>query len=167
MYKRQVNNIRVIDTLHRHIGGDNHNIKIIDLAEFCFFGLSSTGHTGEQIIHTEIILEGNSGQGLVFTFDFDLFFGLDRLMQAITVAAAEHQAAGELIDDDDLIILDHIVAVAFKNELGFERLIDIVRGFCILRIIEVFDPQSLFYFSHAFFSAVSYTHLDVYKRQSL
>ena len=33
---------------------------------------------------------------------FTPFLGLDGLVQALVVAAAEHQAAGELIHDDDL-----------------------------------------------------------------
>ena len=34
--------------------------------------------------------------------DGDALLGLDGLMQALVVAAAEHQAAGELVHDDDL-----------------------------------------------------------------
>ena len=34
--------------------------------------------------------------------DLDVLLGLDGLMQTVAVAAAEHQTAGELVDDDDL-----------------------------------------------------------------
>ncbi len=30
-----------------------------------------------------------------------MLLGLDGLMQTVAVAAAEHQSAGELVDDDD------------------------------------------------------------------
>ena len=43
--------------------------------------------------------------------DLDVLLGLDGLMQTLGVAAAEHQTAGELVDDDDLAVLDHIVHV--------------------------------------------------------
>ncbi len=36
------------------------------------------------------------------------FLGLDGLVQALVVAAAVHQAAGELIHNDDLAVLHHI-----------------------------------------------------------
>ena len=47
------------------------------------------------------------GEGLVLALDFDVFLGFDGLMEPIAPAAAGHQAAGELIDDDDLAFLHH------------------------------------------------------------
>ena len=48
----------------------------------------------------------------------DALLGLDGLMQALVIAAAEHQAAGKLVHDDDLTVLDHIVHVPLHDAPG-------------------------------------------------
>ena len=47
-----------------------------------------------------------------------VFLGLERLVQAFRVAAARHHAAGELVDDDDLAVLDDVVLVALEQLVG-------------------------------------------------
>ncbi len=39
-------------------------------------------------------------------------------MQTVAPAAAGHQAAGELVDDDDLAVLDDVVLVALEEHVG-------------------------------------------------
>ncbi len=71
-------------------------------------------------------MQGDGGQGLAFPLDGDSFLGLDGLVQAVGIAAAEHQAAGEFIDDDDLALFDHVVPVLFHQHVGPEGLVDVV-----------------------------------------
>ena len=52
--------------------------------------------------------------------DVHVLLGLDGLMQALGVPAAEHQTAGELIDDDDLAVLDDVVDVALHDAVGLD-----------------------------------------------
>ena len=53
------------------------------------------------------------------------FLGLDGLMQTLAVAASLHQAAGELVDDNHLAIAHHVIAVAFEQHLGLDRLLQV------------------------------------------
>jgi hypothetical protein len=46
------------------------------------------------------------------------FLGFKRLVLAFGVAPARHHAAGELVDDDDFIVLDDVVAVALEQLVG-------------------------------------------------
>ena len=39
-------------------------------------------------------------------------------MQALVIAAAVHQAAGEFVDNDDLAVLDDIVDIALHDAAG-------------------------------------------------
>ena len=48
-------------------------------------------------------------------------------MQALGVAPARHHAAGELVDDDDLAVLDDVVDVAREQLVGAQRLRDVVQ----------------------------------------
>ncbi len=75
---------------HGHVGRNGQNIHAINLAEFFFLGFGGTSHTGQFLIHAEIILKGDRSQGLGFFFDFNPFLGLYGLMQAVTVAPAKH-----------------------------------------------------------------------------
>ena len=49
-------------------------------------------------------------------------------MQAVGVAPALHHAAGELVDDDDLAVLDDVVDVAREQLVGAQRLVDVVHA---------------------------------------
>ena len=62
-------------------------------------------------------------------------------MQTLRVAAAEHETAGELIDDDYLAVLDDIVNVALHYAMRLERLIYMVRECGILDIGAVFKVE--------------------------
>ena len=48
----------------------------------------------------------------------DAFLGFDGLVEAVGPAAAGHQAAGELVDDDDFAVFDHVFDVALVERSG-------------------------------------------------
>ena len=54
------------------------------------------------------------------------FLGLDRLVKTVVIAAAEHETSGELIDNDDLAVLDHIVDVEMHDAVSLNGLIYVV-----------------------------------------
>ena len=66
--------------------------------------------------------------------DLDALLRLDGLMQTLVVAAAEHQTAGELIDNDDLAVTDNIVHIALHDAARLDGLIDIVLERGVLRV---------------------------------
>src|SRR5205823_12271626 len=74
--------------------------------------------------------------------DLDPFLGLGGLVESLGPAAAWHLPAGELVDDDDLAILDDVVAVAAVEGVGPERLLE-VAGEARIRVVEVFDAEKL------------------------
>ena len=54
-----IDQVRHIFTDHRTVGRHNHGIQLIDRAEFKGFGIGCTGHPGQLLVQTEIVLEGN------------------------------------------------------------------------------------------------------------
>ena len=50
------------------------------------------------------------------------FLGLDRLVQAVAIAPARHQAAGELVDDHHLAVLHDVLDVLLVQRVGPEQL---------------------------------------------
>ena len=61
-----------------------------------------------------------------------------RLVQAFRIAPARHHAAGELVDDDDLVVADDVVLVALEQLVGAQRLIDVVDDGDVLDVVERF-----------------------------
>ena len=52
------------------------------------------------------------------------------------VAPALHHAAGELVDDDHLVVLDDVVAVALEQRVGAERLLHVMHDGDVLDVVE-------------------------------
>ena len=117
----------IIDALDRHIGGNVADIELVDVHEFGRFGQRRAGHAGQLAVEAEIILEGDRGQGDVFGLDRDLLLGFQRLVQAVGIAAAFHHAAGEFVDDDDLVVLDDVILVALEQLVRLQRLVDVMQ----------------------------------------
>ena len=86
-------------------------------------GRGGAGHAGELVIEAEIVLEGDRGERLVLRLDGHVLLGFERLMQAFGIAPAGHHAAGELVDDDDLVVLDDVILVALEQLVGAQGLV--------------------------------------------
>ena len=125
-----VDDVRVFLADHRPVGGNHDHVEVVDLLEFRRFGFRRTGHAGQLLVHAEIVLEGDGGERLVLALDLDAFLGFDGLVQAVGPAAAGHQAAGELVDDDHfgafVAIPHHVIAVALVEHVGAQGLLHVV-----------------------------------------
>jgi len=75
-------------------------------------------HPGELLVAKEEVLDGHPRRGDGFQGDFELLLGLDRLVQAVLPLAAGHHTAGELIDDDDLVVVDDVFLIAEVGDLA-------------------------------------------------
>ena len=86
--------------------------------------LSGTGHARKLFVQPKIILQRDGRERLVFLFNLDALFGLDCLVQTIGPAPAFHQAAGEIVDDDDFAVLDHILMIQSVERVRLQCLLD-------------------------------------------
>ena len=75
----------------------------------------------EMINRYRTVLECDGRQRLALSLDLHVLLRLDCLVQTITVASARHDTSGKFIDDQDLIILDHIVLVAVHRIMRAQR----------------------------------------------
>ena len=139
-----VDDVLILDADHRPVGRDHGDFELVDLLELRGFRLRRTGHAGELLVHAEVILEGDGGERLVLALDLDAFLGFDGLVQTVAPAAAGHQAAGELVDDDDLAVLHHVILVLLEDDVGLEGLLDVVVPLDVLRLVHVADAEQPF-----------------------
>ena len=110
---------------HRPVGRDRDHVEAVDLVELLLLGHRRTGHAGQLLVQPEVVLEGDRGEGHRLALDAQALLGLDRLVEALRPAASGHLAAGELVDDDDLAVLDDVVAVALVERVRLERLLEV------------------------------------------
>ena len=157
-----VDDIRVIYSDHRLVCRNNHHVQIVYLFKFSGFCIGCPRHTCKFIIHSEIILKSNRGEGLVFVFYFYIFFSLKRLVQTLAVSTARHQTAGKFIDNYNSTVLYNIINIPFEKSMCFQRLIDVVEKFDIFRIKQVVHLQNIFSFCHPFLCQNSGTCFLVY-----
>ena len=133
----------VVHPGERHVGRDHHHVQIIDPRELFRLGVRGSGHAGKFGVHAEVVLDGDGGQRLVLLLDLDLLLGLHRLVQPVAPAASGHQAAGKLVHDDDLVILQHVVHIPLVQGVGPQTLLNVVHEVDVGRLVEVLDPEEL------------------------
>ena len=80
---RAVNDVGMLFANQIAISRNDHDIEVINLAEFRSFRFRSTGHARQFLVHAEIILKGDGGEGLIFALDFHAFLGFHGLVQPV------------------------------------------------------------------------------------
>ena len=136
-----VYDVRPILPDYRFVGRDFNDIQFVNGGKFLRFRHSGTGHAGELLVQAEIVLEGNGRQRFVFLLDVHMLFGFNGLMKTFGVSAAEHQAAGELVHDDDFTVFDDIVDIPLHDAVRPHRLVDVVAQRSVLHIRQVFQSE--------------------------
>ena len=127
---------------HRPIGGNRHDFELVDLVELLRLGHRRAGHAGELVVQAEVVLEGDRGEGHRLALDAEAFLRLDGLVESLAPASTGHLATRELVDDDDLAVLDDVVAVPLVESMGPERLLE-VAGQAGVGIEQVVDSEEL------------------------
>ena len=102
---------------HRQMRRRHQHFQPINLLELEGFRVGSAGHPGQFLIQTEIVLEGNRGQGLVFSLNRHSLLGFNGLMQPIRPAPSRHGAPGELIHDDNFVFANDVFHIAVKQSM--------------------------------------------------
>ena len=104
--------------------------------EFRRLGVRRTGHAGELGIQAEVILEGDRGEGLVLGLDGHTLLGLDRLVQPLGPAAARQGAAGELVDDDHLLVAHDVLDIAAVDGVRTQGSVEVMHQHDVLGVIQ-------------------------------
>ena len=133
----------MVDAHHRLVGRDRHDVQVVGAGQLGRLGLGRAGHAGELVVEAEVVLQGDRGEGLVLLVDLHALLGLDRLVQALGPAPALEDAAGELVDDLDLAVLDDVVLVALEELLGLQRGLQLVDEVGRHLVVHVLDAERL------------------------
>ena len=151
-----VNQVFVVDTGYRLVGRNHHHVEFVDIPELARLRLGGTCHTGELMVHPEVVLQSDGGIGLCRRLDVDVFLSFHCLMQAIRPTAAFHDTACLLVDDLHLVVDDDVVDVFLKQSVRLEQLLHGVHTVRLLRE----HAQNLRFLKHLLFVAeAGFLHL--------
>ena len=113
--------VRLVLSRNRRVGRNLDDVHAVGVAELLLLGQSGTRHTCLLLELIEEVLEGDGREGLGLLAHVHVLLRLDGLVQAVGETSARHDAAGELIDNQDLVVFHDIVLVAVHEFLRAER----------------------------------------------
>ena len=141
-YLALVDQVCLVGSGHRLVGRDLHHAELVGGHQLGGLGGRRAGHPGELVVHAEVVLQRDRGEGLVLLFDLHALFGLDGLVDALAPAAPLEDATGELVDDLHLAVLDDVVLVLLVQLLGLEGDLHLVDEVLLHLVVEVLDAES-------------------------
>ena len=113
--------VRLVLSRNRRVGRNLNDVHAVGVAELLLLGQCGTGHAGLLLKLIEEVLEGDGRKGLRLLAHIHMFLRLNRLVQAVGETSARHDAARELIDNQNLAVFHDIVLVAVHELLRAER----------------------------------------------
>ena len=144
-----IDSVLLIDTCHRLIRGDRYHIHAVNVTELLFLRERRTCHARFFLKFIKEILEGNVGERLALPLHLHMLLGLDSLVQAVGIPPPGHDAPGELVHDQHLIVLHHIVLIPEHQIMSPQGQYDIMLYLQILRVGIILDVKELLHLLYA------------------
>ena len=138
------------------VGGNLHHVELIDVPELACLGRGSTRHTGQFVVHAEVVLQGDGGKGLCGGLHLYMLLGFYGLMQSVAPASAFHDAARLLVHNLHLAVDDHVLVVLVEHAVGLEQLL---QGVYALRLYGIVRHEFVL-LVHALLVAQSRLHFE-------
>ena len=138
-----VDEVGLVGAPDRAVRWDLNDVEVVDLLELTRLGDGGSRHPGELVVHPEVVLKRDRGERLVLFLDLHALFGLDRLMEALGVAASLEHASGELVDDLDLAVADEIVDVPRVELLRLQADVEVMDQVDVGVVVHVLDAEDL------------------------
>ena len=143
-----------IHTDHRYIRRDFYNIHAVDLTELLLLCQRRTCHTALFLIFIKQILERDRCKSFALPFYFHALLGLNCLMKTVRISSSGHDTSRKLIDDQNFVILHHIILVAEHQVVGTESQNNIMLNLQIFRICKIINVEEFLYLLHTVFCKV-------------
>ena len=130
-----VNAVVHVDTGNGAVGWNNHYVQFVDVPQFAGFSLCRTGHTGQLVVHTEVVLQRNGGKSLCGSFYLHAFLGFDGLVQTVRITTSFHDTSRLLIHNLHLAVNYHIFVIFLEHGVCLQQLVDGMHTFAFDGIV--------------------------------
>ena len=161
---RLIYRILKILTDDRTVRGNDNNIHAVNLTELLLLRQRRTRHTALLLEKIKEILERDGCKCLALSLYLYMLLCLDRLMQTVGITASRHDTPGKLIDNQNLIVLNHIVLIAEHQIVRAKCQNDGMLYLQILRIGKVINMEKFLDLLHTGFGQVDYLILLIYDK---
>src|ERR1700730_6801215 len=158
-----IDDFRIFPADQGAIGGNHHDVEVINFSEFGRFRFRCAGHAGKFFVHAEIILEGDGRERLVFALDLYAFFGFHGLVQTVGPAATGHLASGKFVYDHDFAVFVHVVDVDPVERMRTQSLVDVVHRVDVRGVGHVSQAEEALALVEALFSQRRLAMLFIYR----
>ena len=138
LFLGQVDQVVEVLARDRLVGRDHHHVQTIDLAELESLGIGGTGHAGQLVVETEVVLESGRGEGLALGLNVHPLLRFDSLVQALGETATRHGTAGVLVDQDHLAVLHDVLDIAVEQLVRTQAGVNVSQQTEVVRGIEAF-----------------------------
>ena len=122
-------------TENRTVGRNLNYIQFVDVPELTCLCAGSTGHTGELVVHTEVVLKSDGCEGLGSSLHLYMLLSFNSLVQAIAPAATFHDTTSLLVNDLHLTVHDYILVVLIKHGVSLQQLLQGVNTLALYAIV--------------------------------
>ena len=129
---RAVDLVIAVNAVHRTVRRNRHDVELVDVLELARLRFGRAGHAGELLVEAEVVLDRDRRERLRLLLDLDALLRLDRLVQAVGPAAPRQDAARELVDDVDVVLLDDVLDVLLVKAVRAEKLVHDVHAVGLL-----------------------------------
>ena len=110
----------------RPVGGNRQHVAAVDSPQLAGRAHRRAGHAGQLLVAQEEVLHRDPRRLAGGHGHLDALLGLDGLMDAVAPFAAFGQPAGELVDDHDLAVADHVLPVEMILAVDQDRPLDVL-----------------------------------------
>ena len=143
-----IDDIGPVDSRNGLVRGYLDNIELINGGKLLRLGYGGTGHAGEFVVKSEVILEGDGRKSFILALNIDMLLGLYRLVKSVAVPSSEHHTACKLINDDDFPVSYNIVHIPLHHVSGLESLHYMVVDFHIVGIGKILNSEEALALCH-------------------
>ena len=140
-----VHDVGVVNTLVGLVGRDRNNTQFVRGVEFCRFSFRSTGHSGQFVVHAEVILQCDGGQSLVLGLNLHAFLSLNCLVQTFVVPATFKNTSRVFVNDEYFTVKNHVVLVACEQFLCANRVVEEADELGVGFVVQVANTQVVFH----------------------
>ena len=132
--------VRRVFADHLAVGRDGHDLQLVDLVQLLGLGHRRAGLARQLVVEAEVVLERDGGERHALALDAQPLLRLDRLVEPLAPAPTRHLSAGEFVNDDDLAVVDDVVAVAPVERVRPEGLLEMTSE-ARVGVVHVLDAQ--------------------------
>ena len=134
---RLIHSVIVVLANYLTIGRHFHNVQFIDIPKLSGLGHCSTSHTGQFMVHTEVVLQGDGRIGLRGSLHLDVLLGFHCLMQAVAPSSTLHNTSRLFVHYLNFTVLDNVLIIEVEHCIGLEQLLKRVNTFAFDGVVVV------------------------------